>query len=826
MFWRIIALLLFGCLLTGCSEKEPEQAAAKPTILSPNYPIANVAYQLAGGEITVIYPAPKEVDPATWTPAAAKISTLEVGMEKLGPSGLLLAFKSDEQPDWVQRVAAKSGQMSTLPALEHPHNPEEAAKLVDAVAKVLSAFVPAAAPEIESRRSVIQRDKLAALRVRWEKLAESGELRNPEDLETGVVRPANGDFFGIVERNLAKFEKLAAAPKVEEPEPMKLGGNYDDLVAPLVNKYCIECHDSDTEEGEVNFDVFVTKDDAENDPDFWDRVFTQMDLQSMPPPKEKSQPSKAEREALMAWIDKLSGRWDNGEFGRDPGRTTIRRLNKNEYNYTVRDLFGLQLRPADGFPEDSGGEAGFDNNADALFLAPLLMENYVEAAGLVAQAVFNDGNARGRYVFATPGDGLTEVQAAKTVLRHWGSAAFRRPIRSEELERLVQIYQHERNKKKSYGSAMQMPLVAILISPHFLYRSEVEKKRREAYLLDSYDLANRLSYFLWSSMPDPTLFKLAKSGELQKPEVVEAQVQRMLQDERASALAMHFAGQWFGWEALRSRANPDEKRYPQFTFQLRVAMYRESAEFFEHLLATNASAYDLIDCNYAFLNEQLAKHYRIPGVTGNELRKVQLTDRNRGGVLGMGSVLVATSLPLRSSPAVRGDYVLTELLGTPPPEPPMNVEQLPEDDREVGAKSFREALEQHREDPNCRSCHETIDPIGFGMENFDAIGRWRTKQNNHPIDATGEMPDGSQIASPADIKQFVMNDKELFVRTMVEKLLSYALGRELTPYDRPVIAEISEKVIADDGRIVTAFVEVAKSYPFRYRRNEQFDPTL
>ncbi|MEM7014739.1 MAG: DUF1592 domain-containing protein, partial [Verrucomicrobiota bacterium] len=364
--------------------------------------------------------------------------------------------------------------------------------------------------------------------------------------------------------------------------------------------------------------------------------------------------------------------------------------------------------------------------------------------------------------------------------------------------------------------------VAILISPHFLYRSEVEKPGRKAYLIDSYDLANRLSYFLWSSMPDPTLFNLAKSGQLQKPEVIEAQVRRMLKDERASALAMHFAGQWFGWEALRSRANPDEKRYPQFTFQLRVAMYRESAEFFEHLLVSNASAYDLIDCNYAFLNEQLANHYRIPGVTGNELRKVQLPNRNRGGVLGMGSVLVATSLPLRSSPAVRGDYVLTELLGIPPPEPPMNVEQLPEDDREVGAKSFREALEQHRQDPNCKSCHETIDPIGFGMENFDAIGRWRTKQNGHDIDAAGVMPDGSQITSPADIKQFVMKDKELFVRTMVEKLLSYALGRELTPYDRPVIAQISEKVIADDGKIVTAFVEVAKSYPFRFRRNEQF----
>ena len=261
-----------------------------------------------------------------------------------------------------------------------------------------------------------------------------------------------------------------------------------------------------------------------------------------------------------------------------------------------------------------------------------------------------------------------------------------------------------------------------------------------------------------------------------------------------------------------------------FTFELRVSMYQESSAFFDYLLQNNRSVLELIDSDYAFLNDRLARLYGIPGVTGPQIRKVQLTDKNRGGVLGMGSVLAATSLPLRSSPAKRGDWVLTEILGTPPPEPPMNVAQLPEDDRNLEFKTFRETLEAHREDPSCAGCHAAIDPIGFGLENFDSIGRWRTTQNGATINTSGELPDGRKFQSPAELRAILLEEKDLFVRNMAEKVLAYALGRELTPYDRPIIAKISKKVAEDDYQIHRMFLEVVQSYPFLNRRSDSYKP--
>jgi hypothetical protein len=373
---------------------------------------------------------------------------------------------------------------------------------------------------------------------------------------------------------------------------------------------------------------------------------------------------------------------------------------------------------------------------------------------------------------------------------------------------------------------MKMPLMTMLISPSFLYRAEEAAGSDEVRPVEAYDLASRLSYFLWSSMPDDTLFAAAASGKLAEPAVLDAQITRMLRDQRAGVLGAHFAGQWLGWEELRSTANPDTTKFPEFTYPLRAAMYREAAEFFHHLVQNNGSAFDLIDCNYTYLNEQLARHYGIAGVTGPQIRKVTLTDRNRGGVLGMGAVLVATSMPLRTSPAIRGAYVLEKLLGTPPPEPPMDVPQLAEDDREIRAATFRAELEMHRDNPDCKSCHQAIDPLGFGLENFDAVGRWRTTQNGNAVDASGTLPDGRSFTDPAGLKKLLLEEKELFIRNLVGRLLAYALGRELTPFDRPVIAEITAKVLADRGGVQTAFREVAKSYPFLNRRDSAPGPAL
>ena len=879
-----ISVLLVAALLVSCDQERPAAKVPepKPTIVCSSYAVANLTHRIMGegADARVIFPVPAGNDPMTWAPGPETIAAFK---SELGRAEGKVAFfvSGSQNPAWLEALA--TGGLNFRVRLAHTaagYHPRQAGRLTGALAKELVSLVPGKRALIVTRTATIQ-SELKTMDARWQKTIEDlgdtlpacglgegfeswradyredltvvksalslptvlenekatsvllGESALPDlreklsemGIETvslleGDRRPESGDFLAILEWNLGRLESLKTSQPVEPG--IALGSGFEGKIVPVLERYCIDCHDTESEEGEVNFDHFLTKAEAEQNPDLWESVAKLVKMEAMPPRDKTKQPTQAERAELVAWSESLSERWDQGKLGWDPGRTTIRRLNKNEYNYTIRDLFGIKLRPADQFPEDGGGEAGFDNNADALFLPPLLMENYAEAAGKIVQFVYGNAEARQRYLFVSPGPNLPAKQAARKVLERWANAAYRRSPTKPEVDRLVSIFEKETRKNKSFAAAMQMPLIAILISPNFLYRAESERKNNEEYLVSQYDLASRLSYFLWSSMPDQTLFDLAKSGKLKGPDEIERQVKRMLLDEKSKALSMHFAGQWFGWELLRSTANPDETKYPQFTFQLRVALYRESAVFFEHLIATNASSYDLIDCNYAFLNEQLARHYQIPGVTGPELRKVTLNNRARGGVLGMGSVLTATSLPLRSSPAARGDYVLTELLGTPPPEPPMNVAQLPEDDRAVKAKTFREALVQHRQDPNCKACHELIDPIGFGLENFDAIGRWRTSQNGIPLKIAGEMPDGTRFSSIGDLKERLMNDKELFARLMVSKMLSYALGRELTPYDRPVIRNVTNKVVADNGRIHTAFIEVAKSFPFRYRRNDDF----
>lgn len=818
LFPAVLAVVS-GIFLAGCEKEKEEgkpsggEARTPPTVLGANYAIANLAYQLAGRDFRVVYPIPAGVDPGEWKPTAKEL-------EAARQVDFLLVSERD-RPEWVEQLRGSKVRVLTLPKerrFDGARSPETAVALLHQVALALNRIEP----DSKSVRANFEtlKARLLAIREKWPE-----EQGTTVFLPTARIRPQSGDFFTVLEANRVdlqgRIDTVEAEARDEANRPY-----YEAAIVPLIDRYCIECHDSDTEEGEVNFDHFLTTVEAKMNPDLWDSVRAQLELGQMPPHKREERPDEKEQATMLAFIDDLITSWDEGEMGSDPGRTTIRRLNKNEYNYTIRDLFGLRLRPADEFPEDGGGEAGFDNNADALFLPSLLMENYTEAAGEVVQAVYSTFVARERYLFVRPGPELKENAAARMILNRWASQAWRRPVPKSELERLVSLFQGQRAKKRSFDDSMKAPLLAILLSPNFLYRTEVEKPSDEAYLVDHFSFASRLSYFLWSSMPDKELFKLAAEKRLNDPETIRRQVDRMLADSKSDALAMHFAGQWFGWELLRSRANPDTKRYPEFTFDLRIAMYKESSEYFKYLIASNGSAYSLLDSDFTFLNDTLARHYGIQGVVGREFRKVSLTDRNRGGVLGMGSVLTATSLPLRSSPAARGSYVLEQILGTPPPNPPMDVEQLPDDDRELKNQTFREALVEHRENESCRSCHELIDPIGFGLESFDAIGRFRTSQNGQPLDVAGTMPDGTKFSSPAQMKASLMKDRELFARNMVSKMLSYALGRELTPYDRQVIEEITKEVVAENGNLRTAFSRVALSYPFRYRRSDNFQPTV
>lgn len=594
--------------------------------------------------------------------------------------------------------------------------------------------------------------------------------------------------------------------------------DFETDIAPILDKHCTDCHNPIDDEGSLDLEAMLSAKDAVLYPDLWDKVAKSADMDIMPPTKRKSRPELHERALLLGWALQIGQQWDSGRMGTDPGRTTLRRLNRNEYNYTIRDLFGLQIRPADNFPEDSVGKAGFDNDADALFLPALLMENYFEASVKIADSVLKNITLQQAYLRGSSSD----EAGARDVFTYWAPMIYRRNVEKNEIERLVSVYRAGRERKYSHLRAMRDPLIMMLVSPSFIYRSELPiAGGGKTVGLTEFELANRLSYFLWASMPDGELFRLADQGKLSDPQVLEEQVIRMLKDEKSSALSMHLAGQWLGWEKLRGDANPDTKKFPGFNFALRVDMYRESSKFFDNLLRENGSIYDIIDSDYSFLNDRLARHYGIGGVEGSEFRKVELADRHRGGVLGMGSVLVATSMPLRTSPSIRGAFVLDQLLGDPPLPPPMDVEQLPANDTHLKKQTFRESIEEHRDNPDCRACHAQIDPLGFGLENYDAIGRWRTTQNGAPLDTKGVTPDGEEFSGVAEMKDMLLSRKEQFTRNMVEKFLAYSLGRDLKPYDRPVTREITDQVMADDGSMNRLIMSIVTSHPFLNRQNPE-----
>jgi hypothetical protein len=360
---------------------------------------------------------------------------------------------------------------------------------------------------------------------------------------------------------------------------------------------------------------------------------------------------------------------------------------------------------------------------------------------------------------------------------------------------------------------------AVLVSPDFLFRIERERpvpQGEPGYRVDSHELASRLSYFIWASMPDAVLFAAADAGTLHDPAALAAQVRRMLQDPKSRALVEGFGGQWLQFRALESIA-PDRERFPAFENNLRYSMRRETELFLEHLIREDGSILDLLDGRYSFLNERLARHYGVAGVTGPEFRRVELAGTPRGGVLTQASVLTVSSYSTRTSPVLRGKWVLENLLAAPPPDPPAGVPRL--DESTVGvAQSLRKQLEAHRSNASCAACHARMDPLGFGLENFDAVGAWRASDGEFPIDAAGTLPDGRSFDGPEQLKAILREDRDAFTRALTEKLLTYALGRGLERYDRRSVKAIAGRVAQDGHRFSTLAVEIALSLPFQMRR--------
>ncbi|MEO6811323.1 MAG: DUF1592 domain-containing protein [Isosphaeraceae bacterium] len=424
-----------------------------------------------------------------------------------------------------------------------------------------------------------------------------------------------------------------------------------------------------------------------------------------------------------------------------------------------------------------------------------------------------------RIVFLQPSSKKSEWRGnARIILERFASRAYRRPATPEELDRLLTLFDMALKDGERFERGIQLAVEAVLVSPHFLFRVEYDDDEA-AHPLNDYELAARLSYFLWSSMPDEELFTLAAEHKLQNNDVLDAQVRRMLNDPKASALVENFAGQWLQIRNLKT-LNPDPGQFPNFDEALRSAMIRETELFFQAILTEDRSLLDFLDADFTFLNERLAKHYGIKGVRGEEFRRVPLTDPRRGGILTQASILTITSNPTRTSPVKRGKWILEQVLGAPPPPPPPDVPELLEGKDARLSGSLRQRMEQHRVDPGCASCHVRMDPLGFGFENFDPIGAWREQDEGLPIDPSGVLPSGQTFQGPAELKAILKTKDAEFARCLAEKMLTYALGRGLEYPDKCAVDRITATLSSDQYRLTRLVREIVKSDPFRKRKGK------
>jgi hypothetical protein len=619
------------------------------------------------------------------------------------------------------------------------------------------------------------------------------------------------------------------------PTPM-----YSKEVAPIIEQYCLNCHDGAAAEGGIVLDGFRDEVPDKKRRPLLLRVADVLRSEAMPPEGEPRVEPEA-RETLDAWLDAALGPDDQAR-----GRVTLRRLNRAEYNNTIRDLIGADWHPADEFPADDIGY-GFDNIGDVLATPPILVEMYLASAETAIAAAFRSPELWARImdppanavplafrkykppvrtpredkVFrianAAPDPDLIRQQRIYDILRGFADRAFRRPATHDELTRLLGIVLSAESDGESEESAIQRGLQTVLVSPHFLFRVELEHEgdTPSAHLPENdFDLASRLSYFLWSSMPDEELFRLAAQASLRRRENLQAQVGRMLRDPRSHALAENFGGQWLQTRKLREFV-PDPVLFPNFDELLKSAMLEETRLFCVSIQDEDRSVLEFLDADYSFVNERLARHYGIPGIQGESFRRVTFAGTARGGVLTQASILTATSNPTRTSPVKRGKWILENILGTPPSPPPSGVEALKEGAGSGSSGTLRERMERHRTDPACASCHRRMDPLGFGLENFDAIGGWRAHDGTQPIDPSGKLPGGSEFRGPIELRAALLSHRDAFARCLAEKMLTYALGRGLDRADRRAVDRIVASLARNEYRYSALVMAIVESEPFR-----------
>jgi mono/diheme cytochrome c family protein len=443
---------------------------------------------------------------------------------------------------------------------------------------------------------------------------------------------------------------------------------------------------------------------------------------------------------------------------------------------------------------------------------------YLSIAGPFHASGAAKSPSRDRVLVCRPTSPSQEPVCARQIVETLARRAYRRPVTASEVNRLLVFYEAGR-KNGSFDRGIERALRSILSSPNFVFRAEQDAPAPPGtvYPISDLELASRLSFFLWSSIPDDELIEVASRGTLHRPATLERQVRRMLADRRSDALISNFAGQWLQLRNLRASI-PDQNDFPDFDDNLRQAFRRETELLFQSVMRGDRSVLELLTADYTFVNERLARHYGIPHVYGSHFRRVAVPDEARRGLLGHGSVLLLTSHPDRTSPVLRGKWILDNLLGTPPPPPPANVPAL-EESQGPTPRTVREQLEIHRRSPTCAGCHRMMDPLGLALENFDAVGGWRNRDAGSPIDASAELTDGTHIDGVGGLRQVLLAKSDLFVGTMAEKMLTYALGRGLEYYDRPVVRAVTRDAARQEYRFSALVMAVVNSTPFRMRMN-------
>ena len=622
-------------------------------------------------------------------------------------------------------------------------------------------------------------------------------------------------------------------------------------VRPLLQARCGKCHGAEKHEREINFSAIGDDKAAARQWKLWRKSVAQIEAGEMPPADETPL-TKEERERLLGWMKRAIETVDCSDpANRDPGPALVRRLSLTEYNRTIRDLLGFEFDGAAvGMTDEVGEGIPFGNLAAALDLPPALMEKYFHAADQILDRFFGtelsssvDGRIQEQarisreqmfglkpgewrksdFVVAPPKD-VAPRDAARAIVTAFVRHAYRGQAAAADVDRLLSLFDRAQSQEKSYADSVRLMLKAVLLSPKFLFRIEQNRTDRapnEAYPVSDHELAVRLSSFLWSSMPDDELLDLADRGRLTADgTVLEQQVRRMLADPRAKSLTDNFAARWLQINKLPT-ARPSTEFFPEFNANVRQAMFDETSMFFEAIRREDRSVLELLDADYTFVNEELAKYYGLPRVTGKELRRVSLKpEDHRGGLLGMGSVLSLTSHTSRKSPTLRGKWILDVIFGSPPLPPPANVSQIKaEQEKGKEIKTFREKLAMHASNATCAGCHRKMDPLGFALDNYNAVGLWREKLGDQPLDVSGELPTGEKLDGVADLKQIILARKAEFVRNLTEQLLTYALGRELDFYDDCPVREIADRVKEDNYRVSTLVLGVVKSFPFQHRKN-------